>query len=460
MDDVTAERPKNFEEALARVDELERLVAEISQKHEALGIAYHRLLTRVVFPRTERFVHQPGQQSLEFAPEPVPAPEPITTVPPARETTAKQRQQRGRGRRTLPDHLDVVEKRIELPEAERRDSDGHELVPIGEERTEKLDFIPPRFRKLIVIRVRYGRRDSREPVRTAAMPPMIVDRGLPTDDLVLHVAHAKYAQGLPLYRQRQDWLRHGVDLSVPTACSWMEHLSTRLSPLVGAIRQQVLSAPFLHLDDTPLKQLDPGRGRAKEARIWCYRGGGQVFYDFTDSRAGHWCRDLLHGYCGYIVCDAYAGHDRLFLHPQGAREVGCWAHARRPFFELHERSPEALDVLLLIQRLYDIDQRAEGARDSVSPTVDIRQVLRSREAPALLTAIRSRCDRLRRTATPRSELGQAAAYVLNHWDALCRFLEASFLPLDNNAAERALRPVAVGRKNWLFDPPPVLWTPR
>ncbi|MBA3847238.1 MAG: IS66 family transposase [Planctomycetes bacterium] len=425
---------------------------EIREKLSALMVTHERLLRRIVFPRSETLIHHPDQSQLDFmaglTPQAV-APIPPDAAPDQRVAKKKPRA-RGRGLRTLPDHLEVTERRIELPEAERRDSDGSELVPVGEERSEKLDFIPGRFRKLILVRVRYGRRDSRDPVRTAALPRFIVERGLATDELVLHIAHAKYAQALPLYRQRQEWLRHGVDLSVPTACSWMEHLSTRLVPLAGAIRQQVLSEPFLHLDDTPLKKLEPGRGRAKEARIWCYRGGGQVFYDFTESRAGHWCQDLLHGYAGYVVCDAYSGHDRLFLHPAGAREVGCWAHARRPFFELHERSADALDVLLLIQRLYDIDQRADGAASVHADLHALRSRMRSIEAPTLLTAIRTRCEALAVTTTPRSELGQAATYVLNHWDALCRFLEAGFLPLDNNAAERALRPVAIGRKNWMF----------
>lgn len=449
---MTKPRPTTLSAALDRIDELEREAAVAREKFNALLIAHERMLRRIAFPHSERMVHDPNQGQLDFmaglvAQPPPPPPEPA----PEEKASKKPCRPRGRGLRTLPDHLEIIERRIELPESERRDDDGCELVPVGEERSEKLDYVPPRFRKLILIKIRYGRRDSRAPIRTAPSPQFIVERGLATDDLVLHIAYSKYAQALPLYRQRQDWLRLGVDLSVPTACSWMEHLSNLLEPLAGAIRQQVLGEPFLHLDDTPLKKLEPGRGRAKEARIWCYRGGGQVFYDFTDSRAGHWCQDLLRGYSGYVVCDAYSGHDRLFLHPAGASEVGCWAHARRPFHELHLRSAEALDVLLLIQRLYDIDQRSVGAAavGQLDP-YDLRAQLRSAEAPMVLAGIRARCEALTVTATPRSELGQAATYVLNHWEALCRFLEAGFLPLDNNAAERALRPIAIGRKNWLF----------
>ena len=448
---VPTPRPTNLTDALDRIDQLERENSDIREKFSALMVTHERLLRRIAFPRAETLLHHPDQRQLDFMAGLTPvAPVPLPPEPAPDQTEKRKPRRRGRGLRTLPDHLEVTEQRIELPEAERHDTDGSALVQVGEERSEKLDFIPGRFRKLIIVRVRYGRRDSRQPIVTAPLPRSIVERGLPTDELVLHVAHAKYTQALPLYRQRQEWLRHGVDLSVPTACSWMEHLSTRLDPVAGAIRQQVLSEPFLHLDDTPLKKLEPGRGRAKEARIWCYRGGGQVFYDFTDSRAGHWCQDLLRGYTGYVVCDAYSGHDRLFLHPAGAREVGCWAHARRPFFELHDRSVEALDLLLLIQRLYDIDQRAEGAASASADAHTLRAQMRSIGAPSVLATIRSRCESLTVSATPRSELGQAAAYVLNHWDALCRFLEAGFLPLDNNAAERALRPIAIGRKNWMF----------
>jgi transposase len=301
--------------------------------------------------------------------------------------------------------------------------------------------------------MRYGRKDTRQPVVTAPIPPAIVARGLGGDRLVLHIAHQKYGLGLPLYRQRGEWLRHGVDLSTQTACSWMGHLSRRLAPVVGAIRQQVLAEPILHLDDTPLKRwTGERRGSCQIARLWCYTAADQVFFDFTDTRAGHWPRDVLRGYRGHIVADAYGGHDALFAGSGGtATEVGCWAHVRRPFHELHRRSPIAREQLELIQALYRIDDIAAVVAETLGTDVDDERArLRAAGAPALLRAIRERVDAIITREPEQSELAEAARYVRNHWDALNRFVGNGRLPLDNNAAERQQRPVATGRKNWLF----------
>ena len=354
---------------------------------------------------------------------------------------------------TLPDHLKIVEERITVPPEERFDTDGTPLVPIGSERSWRLDWDPGHFIRQVTIRTRYGRMDTREPILSAPVPPAIVARGLGSDRLVLHIAHQKYGQGVPLFRQRNEWLRHGVDLSTQTACSWMGHLSRRLGPLTGAIRQQIMAQPVLHLDDTPIRRWSrERRGSCHIARIWCYTAADQVFFDFTDSRAGHWPVDLLRGYRGHIVADAYGGHDALFSGSGGtATEVGCWAHARRPFHELLGRSHRAREHLELIQALYRIDHVAAIVADALNhDPIDERTRLRTAEAPALLAALRSRTDAIIISEPEQSELAQGARYVRNHWEALTRFVHDGRLPLDNNAAERQQRPIAVGRKAWLF----------
>jgi transposase len=326
------------------------------------------------------------------------------------------------------------------------------LVPVGTERAERLDWEPGRFIRRVTLRTRYGRMDSREPVITAPVPPAIVPRGLGGDRLVLHIAHQKYGLGLPLYRQRTEWLRHGVDLSTQTACSWMDHLARRLAGVVGAIRQQILAEPVLHLDDTPIRWWRPGHRPCRTARLWCYTAADQVFFDFTDSRAGHWPRDLLGGYRGHIVADAYGGHDRLFTDSGGtATEVGCWAHARRPFRELVDRSPLALELLQLIQGLYAIDDVADTMAEARGTSVSVERAhLRRSQAPPLLAAIAARADAIILTEPHQSGLADGARYLRTHWTALTRFVGNPRLPLDNNAAERQQRPIAVGRKSWMF----------
>ena len=386
------------------------------------------------------------------------AADPIATVTAAIAATAqglpaKPKSPRGRGRTTLPDHLEVITERVTIPDAELTQPDGSMLVPVGHERAERLDWEPGRFIRRVTLRTRYGTRDTREAVVTAPVPPAIVPKGLGGDALVLHIAQAKYDLGLPLYRQRRDWVRQGVDLSTQTACSWMRHLGARLTGVAGAIRQQILDQPILHLDDTPLKRWDRSRrGSCHLDRMWCYTAGNQVFFDFTNSRAGHWPADLLRGYRGTIVADAYGGHDRLFdpLRGGGATEAGCWAHARRPFHE-HAELPEALDLLLLIQGLYRIDDVAATlATARGTDPITERARLRRAQAPSILDEIRRRRDILLTGPVTQSALAEGAAYLRNHWAALTRFLDDGRIPLDNNAAERQQRPIAIGRKNWLF----------
>ena len=459
--------------AQARIADLERENAALRAKLVAVEQQLRRLLRRVVAPRSEALIHDPGQQPI---PEITAAIEhlraagaavgasaevvaataamaPSDAQPSTTAGAARAQAPRARGRLTLPDHLEVVEERITLPAAERVDADGTPLVPIGVERCERLDWRPGSFLRLVTLRTRYGRMDTRESVITAPVPPAIVPRGLGADRLVLHIAHQKYGLGLPLFRQRSDWLRHGVDLSTQTACSWMGHLSRRLAPLVGAIRQQILAEPILHLDDTPLKRWQRGRsGRCRQTRMWCYLAGGQVVFDHTDSRAGHWPGDLLRGYTGHIVADAYGGHDALFAGSGGtATEVGCWAHGRRPFHELLDRTPNARAPLELIQALYRIDDVADIlARVTGTNATTERSRLRAAEAPALIDAIRARADAIIASEPEASDLAQAARYLRNHWTALTRFVADGHLPLDNNPAERQQRPIALGRKNWLF----------
>ncbi|MBV9542409.1 MAG: IS66 family transposase, partial [Alphaproteobacteria bacterium] len=451
------EEPSEVERLRARNAELEREVADLKAKLTALDAQFRRFLRRVLAPRSEKLIHEPGQQRIDGITDVAPEPPALIAqpTPAANEKTATGKppgRPRGRGLRTLPAHLDVVEERIELPTSQRVDHDGAPLVPVGTERAERLDWQPGRFIRLVTLRTRYGRMDTREPVITAPVPAAIVPRGLGGDRLVLHIAHQKYGLGLPLYRQRGDWLRDGVDLTTQTACSWMDHLARRLAGVVGAIRQQILAQPVLHLDDTPIRWWRPGQRPCRTARLWCYTAADQVFFDFTDSRAGHWPRDLLGGYRGHIVADAYGGHDRLFTDSGGtATEVGCWAHARRPFRELVDRSPQALEMVQLIQGLYAIDDVADTLAEARGTApADERAVLRRSQAPGILAAIDARAQAIIATEPHQSELADGARYLRAHWTALTRFVDDPRLPLDNNAAERQQRPIAVGRKNWLF----------
>lgn len=458
--------PQQIARLITRLQDVEHENEELRAKVVAMDAQLRRLVRRAFAPRSETLIHHPGQAVIDevaeakrrlrlaaeaaaAAPSPVPMPAP---APAAQHTPRQPRAPRGRGLHTLPDHLERIEERVELPPERRRDHDGTPLVPVGTERAERLDWEPGRFIRRVTLRTRYGRMDTREPVLTAPVPPAIVPKGLGGDRLVLHIAHQKYGMGMPLYRQRIEWLRQGVALSTQTACSWMDHLSRRLTGVIGAVRQQILAHPVLHLDDTPIRWRKPDRRSCQTARLWCYTAGDQVFFDFTEGRAGHWPRDLLGGYRGRIVADAYGGHDRLFTDCGGtATEVGCWAHARRPFRELVDRSDQALTMVQLVQGLYAIDDTAQAIADERgSDPVAERTALRRSEAPHILGAIAARADAIIASEPRQSGLADGARYMRTHWTALTRFAIDGSLPLDNNAAERQQRPVAVGRKAWLF----------
>lgn len=490
---LSQQKPTTLDEALLVNETLRRENGDLRAKVVALDAQLRRLVRRVFSPGSETIpeigqtvipevlAHATEQlkRELESAATTKPAEEPAPTVAAAEVATtpapapalatpeviamviaaagtslpAKPKAPRGRGLKTLPDHLETVTERITLEEDELRQADGSTLVPVGHERAERLDWEPGRFIRKVTVRTRYGTPDTREAVVTAPVPPAIVPKGLGGDNLVLHIAQAKYDLGLPLYRQRRDWLRQGVDLSTQTACSWLRHLGNRLEGVSGAIRQQILEQPVLHLDDTTLKRWDPNRkGSCHLDRMWCYTAGDQVFFDFTDSRGGRWPRDLLRGYRGTIVADAYGGHDRLFdlRHGGLATEAGCWAHARRPFHE-HAELPEALDLLYLIQGLYRIDHvAATVAEVRGTDPVHERTRLRQAQAPAILAEIVRRRDDLLAGPMTKSPLAEGAGYLRNHWKALTRFINDGRIPLDNNLAERQQRAIAVGRKNWLF----------
>jgi len=359
-------------------------------------------------------------------------------------------------RRPLPDHLprqDVVHEPAVGADGCSCPACGGKLSRLGEDATEELEYVPASFRVVRHLRPKYACR-SCEKVHQAPMPSRPIERGRPGPGLLAQVLVAKYDDHLPLYRQSEIYAREGVELDRSTLADWVGRSAALLKPLTDAIGEYVMAASKLHADDTPVPVLDPGRGRTKTGRLWVYvrddRPSGSeeppaAFYRYSPDRKGERPREHLEAFTGVLQADAYAGFAELYRKNRIV-EAACWAHARRKIFDIYDAtaSPIAEQALERIAALYEIEARARWRPP------DERRRLRQAEAAPRLAELRTWLDQQRAKLPAKSKLAGALRYSLSRWPALTRYIDDGRLEIDNNSAERALRGVAVGRKNYLF----------
>ena len=371
--------------------------------------------------------------------------------PPPETPAAALPARKGHGRQRLPQHLERRQVVYELAAEEQQcPTCQAALTRIGDETSERLEYVPA---SLLVLEERCAKYACPHgcTVRTAAKPMQPIEKGLAGPGLLAHVAVSKYADHLPLHRQTQMFARHGVTLSRQTLCDWMGRAAVLVGPLVDLMKARVLESKTLQTDDTPVAVLDPSLPRTKTGRIWTYVGDAQhpyTVYDYTPDRSRAGPDHFLEPFTGYLQADAYAGYDALYRDPARAiAEVGCWAHARRRFFEARDADPmRAMVVLAYIRLLYDVERET---RDRALDTAG-RRVLRQERSVPILADIEAYLRREQPHVLPKSPIGDAIGYALHNWAALVRYTEDGDLAIDNNAAERSLRGVAVGRKNWMF----------
>ncbi|TCU98950.1 transposase [Paracandidimonas soli] len=325
---------------------------------------------------------------------------------------------------------------------------GCQMQRIGEAITEKLDYIPGVFSVEQHIRGKWACRQC-ETLTQAPMPAQVIDKGIATSGLLTHVLVAKYADHLPLYRQEQIYARAGVKIPRSTLAEWVGVCGVRLQPLVDALREVILNAPVVHADETPVQVLQPGSKKTHRAYLWAYAPGAfqdlkAVVYDFTEGRSGAHARAFLGDWRGVLVCDDYSGYKAGFA--QGIAEAGCMAHARRKFYELHKsgKSQIAEQALKTIGQLYEIEALSAG----MSP--DERQRLREQQARPIAEALHAWMTAHRIKVPEGTDIARVLDYSLKRWAALTRYLDDGRLPIDNNHIENQIRPIALGRKNWLF----------
>jgi transposase len=362
-----------------------------------------------------------------------------STPPPKRERA---------GRQPLPDHLPRIEHRHE-PESCTCGQCGKDLVKIGEDISEQLDVEPARFFVHRHIRPQYACRAC-ETVSAAPIPPAVIDGGMAAPGLLTWVMVSKFMDHLPLYRLEQIAARSHVPLARSTLAEWVGRVGVALQPLVDRLSELLRERSVLHADETPVPQLDPGNGKTKKAYLWAYRsndlepGPPILVFDYQPGRHGMHARNFLEGWQGHLMVDDYAGYKALFA--RDITELGCLAHARRKFFDLYaaNQSLVAAEALRRIGELYDVERQAQGM-DAAG-----RLQLRQTEAQPRLASLRMWLMQTRTTIADGGATAKAIDYSIKRWPALERYAGSGVLPIDNNPVENSIRPIAIGKKNWLF----------
>lgn len=352
------------------------------------------------------------------------------------------------GRQTLPAHLprNVI---VHAPQACQCGQCGDDLVQFGVDVSEKLHFTPGTFSVERHERPKF-KCNHCERIVTAPVPAAVIDGGMPTNALLAWVIICKYVDHLPLYRISQMAERSGVHLSRQTLAEWTGKSSVALSPVAQRLCELLKQSDVLHADETPIRQLDPGNGKTHPSYMWAYRNcayGGDppiVVFDYQTSRAGKHARQFLDGWQGTLMVDDYSGYKAMFAN--GVTELGCWAHARRKFFDVHvaNKSPIAAEALQRIAKLYAVEQAAKGLDN------EARLVLRQEQALPLLTDLHDWLVTTRVKTPDGTKIAKAIDYTIKRWPALIRYVESGAFPIDNNPVENAIRPIAIGKKNWLF----------
>jgi transposase len=371
------------------------------------------------------------------------------------------------GRKPLPADLPRVDVIHDIPEEEKHCDCGVPLSCIGQDVSEKLDYVPAKLRVVRHIRLKYACKgcegvESEGPiVKIAPLPVQLIPKGIASEGLVAHLIVSKFADGLPLYRQQKIFGRLGIELSCATMANWVVKASQQCQPLIDLLQEEIRSGPLINVDETPYQVLnEPGRRNTSKSYMWVFKGGVEnrptLLYQYHRTRSGETALNFLRDYQGYVQSDAFSGYECL-AEKKSIIHLGCWAHARRYFVDVikakkKNRSkkiqPKSLadEAPEFIGQLYQIEKEAQIK--NLEPQ-DI-YYLRQEKAKPVLKTFKSWLTAKQPVTPPKGLLGKAINYSLKHWQKLIVYIEDGRLSPDNNAAENAIRPFVVGRKNWLF----------
>lgn len=359
-------------------------------------------------------------------------------------------------RRPLPDYLDRETVLHDILDNEKVCGCGAHLVSIGEEVSEQLKYIPAKLSVIRHVRPKYACKLCQENVKIAEMPNLLLPKSIATPELVAHTIVTKYCDHIPLYRQSSMWMRMEIDMPRSSLCGWILKVSTLCEPLVKELQKNIITDDYAQADETTLQVLgEAGRANTSKSFMWCYRGGGSqpsIVYEYQETRGGYNAREFLSGFKGYLQTDAFSGYN--WAHDaDGIIPVGCHAHARRPFAELTKLSDTsglAADAIKFYRKLYAIEKEA---REN-NYTAEQRYKLRKEKSESILTAFKKWLDYHHLKTSEQGKIGKAIRYCIIHWPELTSYIKDGRVEIDNNLIENAIRPFALGRKNWLFSGSP------
>ncbi len=450
LKEIIAFHLTNEEKYQERIDYLEQMV---------------RLLQKEIFGRKSEKHVLPDQEQRQLF-DPTTAPESDHRLPEDK-IVIPEHTRKKRGRKPLPAELPRVDVIHDIPEEEKQCDCGVALSCIGQDVSEKLDYVPAKLQVLRHIRLKYacknceGVESDGPTVKIAPPPVQLIPKGIASEGLIAHLIVSKFADGLPLYRQQKIFGRLGIELSRATMANWVVKASQKCRPLIDLLQEEIRSGPLINVDETPYQVLnEPGRRNTSKSYMWVFKGGIEnrptLLYQYHRTRSGEAALNFLKDYQGYVQSDAFSGYECL-ADKKGIIQLGCWAHARRYFVDVikakkKNRSkriqPKSLadEALEFIRDLYRIEKEAKIK--SLDPQ-EIYQ-LRQEKVKPVLDAFNIWLTAKQPMTPPKGLLGKAINYSLKHWQKLIVYIEDGRLSPDNNAAENAIRPFVVGRKNWLF----------
>ena len=369
---------------------------------------------------------------------------------------AKPRKKHSGGRKPLPKDLPREDIIHDLDADEKQCKCGHPLHKIGEEVSEQLEIIPAQAKVLRHVRHKYGCKGCEDTVLLAPLPPQPIPKSKAGPGLLAHTIISKYADHLPLYRQEQMWERAGIDLDRVTLGRWTMTCGKLLLPLVQRMKKDLLSEKYLQADETKLQVLsEKGRLSTSKSYMWLYKTVGRenlkIVYDYSPSRSATTAQEFLGEFEGWLQSDAYSAYKRVAKDSGGkVKNVFCWAHARRKFADIVKSSPKATVSIEAVKRIGELYEIEADARKQNLPPDKIR-ILRQEKSKILLEELKVWLQLQERGTPPKGVLGNAIRYILKNWENLICYLEDGRLEIDNNGAERCIKPFVIGRKNWLFE---------
>lgn len=443
------------------IKNLESEHRNLEARYEVLEEKYRLLL----FKRFSRSSEQDSPQQQLFEESEQTAETMWDTEGTSETVTVEAHQRKKRGRKPIDQSVPRVDILHDIDESQKRCACGHTMVRIGEEISERMQVIPAQMYAERHIRPKYacrhceGSGDEEKPaVRLAPAPPSILPGSIVTPGLLAFILMNKFVDHLPFYRQEARFERLGIHISRQDMSNWAIGVARKLVPLIELFEDRIRGGPFIQMDETPVQVLrEPERAATTKSYMWLACGGPAgapvCLYHYAETRGPQYAQSLLEDYSGFVQADAYGVYARIAEAQPGITLVGCWAHARRKFHEAARASKKAgaaQEAISRIKKLYQVEKELR-AKD-LSPAAFL--AARKKQVNPVLESFKQWLARKSETVVPSTLLGKAVGYTLKEWDRLVGYLGAPDLTPDNNAAERAIRPFVLGRKNWLFSGSP------